>query len=122
MDYEFLTDTVDRPIARLSMDHEALGNWLTWELGSNPANLANVLSALEQLQTRKIWEFEQQGAEFNLQLTREEARVQANSMFQDGAELADDIDFYDSEAQAHCGLDDFSALIKAWCEFVGYRP
>ena len=119
MDYEFRTDLLGRHTAAFPMGHEALGNWLTSELGANVQRIEAVLAALQRIENRQSWEFELEGTEYGLQLSPEEAVVRANSLFVDVDELNDGMDYYDAESVAQCGLDDFKALLLDWIRFVG---
>lgn len=127
MDYEFSNDFIGDPVARCSMGHEALGNWLTAEIGTNAALISTLQSAIQQLQQRQIWEYHLEGSEYAIEITREEAIVRAHSLFADAGTnaysdtdgLTDDLDYYDAESLAHCGLEDFATLLRAWCQFTG---
>lgn len=124
MDYHFVTDPVHQYVARLSMDHTALGYWLTAEVGANGQRIRTLLAAIEQIQQRRRWEFELEGAEYSLQLSPEQALVRSHALFSphvdDGSESLDDgLDYFDDESSAHCGLDDFKALLIDWQQFVG---
>ncbi len=123
MDYKFTTDLVGRHIAQFTMGHEALGYWLTSELGSNAGRIASVFKAIVRIQNNESWGFELEGQEYALSLSPDEAVIRANGLdyHNDDADygLEDDLDFYDSESQAQCGLDDFKELLAAWIQFVG---
>ncbi|MFT5721963.1 MAG: hypothetical protein ACI9W6_002281 [Motiliproteus sp.] len=124
MDYEFTNDFVGDQVVRCSMGHEALGHWLTVEIGTNAVLLEKLQTAILRLQQRKAWDFHLEGAQYAIELTREEAIVRAHSLFADDGtdDSAEELDFYDAESLAHCGLEDFAALLQAWCEFIGLPP
>ncbi len=129
MDYHFSTDPIHDYVARFSMEHTALGYWLTAEIGANGSRISILLAAIERIQQRRSWEFELEGAEYSLQLSPEQALVQAHSLFTDShlsqdpdseeQEFGDQLDYFDAESRAHCGLDDFKALLIDWQQFVG---
>ena len=119
MDYEFRTDLLGRHVAHFPMGHEALGNWLTSDLGNNPQRIQGVFDAILLIENRQTWEYELEGAEYALQLSPDEAVVRAHSLYAEADQLNDDMDYYDSESQAQCGLDDFKALLIDWIQFVG---
>ncbi|MFT6917130.1 MAG: hypothetical protein ACJAWL_003487 [Motiliproteus sp.] len=121
MDYEFTNDFVGDQVVRCSMDHEALGNWLTTEIGTNAVLIEKLRAAIHKLQQRKSWEFHLEGSQYAIELTREEAIVRAHSLYAD-ADAAEELDYYDAESLAHCGLEDFAALLQAWCEFIELPP
>lgn len=121
MDYRFFYNERQIPTARLSMDHEAFGLWLSDELGSDKEQLQHILQAIGQLENGERREFEWQGRDFLLYLTRDDAEVTALTLLQEYSreELeGEDLDFYDSESRASCGLEDFKDLLMEWQEFV----
>ncbi len=120
MDYHFTSDPIEGYAALFSMGHEALGHWLTSEIGANPQQIGKLLDAIQRIEQRRSWQFELQGKEYSLQLTPDEAIIQAHSLYASVDELNDAMDYYDSESSAHCGLDDFKAALIDWCQFVGY--
>lgn len=120
MEYEFRRDLTGCIDARFSMDHEALGNWLLTEPAARPERLAPVFKAISELLAGDRWEYFLPGQEFDLKLTRSDAVVRSAALpdDNDGEELMDDdMDFYDQELQAECGLDDFNTMLDAWQEF-----
>jgi len=119
VDYTFGRDDAGRYDAEFSMGHEAIGRWLCEELGQDKAQLEQLLDAIGQLQQRRLMEYRLEGSEFSLELDREEVRVRAHSL--DGASDdtgLDDLDFYDDELEAGCGLDDFRDVLQAWRELI----
>ncbi|WP_372833957.1 YacL family protein [Pontibacterium sp.] len=120
MEYEFSQDFTG-PEARFSMGHEALGYWLTQEVGDRADKISSLFKALDNLTQGTAWDFEMEGFEYDLMLSRDDASVKAHSLNAgDEADLEEDMDFYDAESSARCGLEDFSSLLKDWAEFVGY--
>lgn len=119
MDYEFSNDFAGNQVVRCSMGHEALGSWLTAEIGTNAMLIEKLLAAIQRLQQRQAWEFHLEGAEYAIELTREEAIIRAHTLFADADELTEGIDYYDAESLAQCGLEDFAELLRAWCRFIG---
>ncbi|MGR5064881.1 YacL family protein [Photobacterium sp. DNB22_13_2] len=119
MDYEFKKNTLDGSYhAVFSMGHEALGRWLIEEVGKDFAKMESVMSQLGALKN-STQEWRIIGDELTLTLQDNEAIVQANYMFsEDDTELEDNMDFYDEEAVAVCGFEDFALVLTAWREFV----
>nr|WP_067293166.1 YacL family protein [Marinobacterium profundum] len=120
MEYTFGRDDIGRYFAEFSMGHEAFGHWLNDELGQNRQQLDSLLQTIDDLQQRKLREFELSGIEYCLWLTREEAQVRAHILDESAPddELAE-LSFYDDELQAGCGLDDFKAVLEAWRDLPG---
>ncbi len=121
MEYEFSQDFTG-PEARFSMGHEAFGYWLTQEIGARKDKLAGVFKALNKLTQGTAWDAEITGFEYDLLLSRDEAMVRAHALSAgDDLDLEEDMDFYDSESSARCGLEDFAELIDKWAGFIGYH-
>ncbi|MEH6579272.1 MAG: YacL family protein [Amphritea sp.] len=122
MDYEFSYDLTGAFCAEFTMGHEALGYWLTNELEDNQTLATSIFNAISQLQTKQRWDYVLEGTEYNLLLSRDDATVRAHALdssFDD--ELETDLDFYDDESTASCGLDDFLDILKAWLLFVNEK-
>lgn len=120
MDYEFTLDLSGDYCAEFSMGHEALGYWLTNELGSRQSVMTAIFSAIEQLQNKQRWDYEVEGAEYNLLLTRDDATVRAHGLDSDFAddEPEEELDYYDQESTACCGLEDFIEILTGWQAFI----
>lgn len=118
MDYEFRRDLYGHYQAELSMGHEALGLWLSEELGTDLVLAKNLLNKIEQLQKTEYWEHYQPGREFMLTMNPEGVEVQAALLDDSTDEAPDELNHYDQESQASCGLDDFRQLLTTWCEFI----
>ncbi|MGR2766285.1 YacL family protein [Photobacterium ganghwense] len=119
MDYEFKKNTLDGSYhANFSMGHEAMGRWLTEEVGKNFALMDEVVSQLGALKN-STREWRRIGEELTLSLQENEALIQANYLFsEDDTELEENMDFYDEEAVAICGFEDFEQVLQAWRAFV----
>ncbi|AMO57287.1 hypothetical protein GZ77_16185 [Endozoicomonas montiporae] len=120
MEYEFRRDLTGRVEARFSMGHEAMGSWLLAEPAARADRLESLFSAITALQTKECWEFNLPGQEFNLRLTRTDASVRSTVLPEEDCEDMpedDDMDFYDQELCAECGLDDFKTMLDAWQTF-----
>ncbi|MGB0468134.1 MAG: YacL family protein [Pontibacterium sp.] len=126
MDYKFEQGLTGDYQAEFSMGHEALGVWLSAELKDNSSLIEPLLKAIKELKQGLRWDYETEGYEYNLQLSRNEACVRAHCLeafddsgIEDGF-VEESMDYYDSESFASCGLDDFEALLLDWISFVGY--
>ena len=75
MEYQFCRDLIGAPEARFSMDHEAVGNWLMVELGTTPTKITQLITIVDDLINKDRWEYQLEGQEFHLKLTREQAEV-----------------------------------------------
>lgn len=121
MDYRFFYNERQLPCARLSMDHEAFGLWLTDELASNLERLDEISKAIKDILSNARQEYEWIGRDFVLRLNRDDAEVIALSLLQEYTEdeLNDeDLELYDAESRAMCGLEDFQELLLEWRDFL----
>lgn len=120
MDYDFTHDIYGAFKADFSMGHEALGYWITYELRSRQNVIAELLRVINELQQRQRLDYLMEGAEYNLILNQDEAIVRAHALdsaFDDDAP-DDNLEFYDQESTASCGLDDFIGIIEGWQQFT----
>ncbi|MCC4799602.1 hypothetical protein BCT30_23180 [Enterovibrio norvegicus] len=120
MDYEFRRNTLDDSFhAELSMGHEALGRWLVDELGTDHSEIDNVLRNLQDVM-QQGGEWNRPGKVFHLQLTQEEALVQANALLEGTDEEMPEQDFhaYEEESVSLCGPEDLMVLLEAWQDFI----
>ncbi|EOD80481.1 hypothetical protein D515_00435 [Grimontia indica] len=120
MDYEFRRNTLDDSFhAELSMGHEALGRWLVDELGTDHDAIDEVLENLK-LVMEQGGEWTRSGKVFHLQLTQEEALVQANIVLEDSEEEMPDVDLhtYEEESVSLCGPEDLLLVLEAWQDFI----
>ncbi|MGB0734092.1 MAG: YacL family protein [Pontibacterium sp.] len=118
MEYDF-TEGPYGPEAHFSMGHEALAYWLTQEVKGDTLTICQLLATADQLRQGKGWDFTHEGAEYDLLLTQTDAIVTAHSLNQNGDfDLEDDLELYDDESAARCGLEDFEDVLKDWLAFV----
>lgn len=121
MDYELHRDLYGRHQATFSMGHEALGLWLSEELGADLPLLNTLLAKVEQLQARACGEYRHAGREFDLHMSVEGIEVRATLLDNMDDEATEGLHHYDQESEAHCGLDDFRQLLEAWRDFTARR-
>lgn len=120
MDYDFTRDIYGNVCAEFSMGHEAIGSWLSEEVGDKSALIEEIIHAVEQLKARQRFDYSREGHEFDIEISMDEAIVRAHSLdIVDDADMPDEeMDFYDEESFARCGLDDFAGLMSGWQQFV----
>ena len=120
LDYDFTRDIYGDVCAEFSMGHEALGYWVTHELGTRQSSIQDIFSAIAQLQSHQRFEYELEGAEYNLLLSRENATVRAHALDSEYGEdePEEDMDLYDQESSSSCGLDDFAEMLNGWLRFI----
>jgi len=123
VDFEFRKDTLtDTYRVIISMEQMALGNWIQGTLGTDKATIALIQAEIDLLKARQKQEYRLIGEEMTLTLTQEDACACANSELIDfGEELEDDMNFYDAETVAVCGLEDFEIILQAWLAFFSQR-
>ncbi|MCV6612855.1 MAG: YacL family protein [Amphritea sp.] len=120
MDYDFTRDIYGNVCAEFSMGHEAIGSWLSEEVGEKQALISEILGAVEQLKNRQRLDYNREGHEFDIEISMDEVIVRAHTLDTDSEmDMPDeDLDFYDQESFARCGLDDFAELMIGWQQFV----
>jgi len=120
MEFEFRKDFIsEQATVKLSMDHEAFATWLEQE-GQSVNWIEDLLAKIMLLQQRSVMEVKVPGSEFLLLMNQDEVQVINHSLINDQGEgdLQDDLQFYDLETEACCGLEDFLNLIESWQEFI----
>lgn len=124
MEFEFRKDVTGELHAHFSMGCEAFSGWLLEEVGYSYALLSQLLQVIAELREEKCLEYQRKGTEYNIKLTRDEvevcdARIDFNAReLMTDASAADALDFYDAEAHAICGLDDFEEMLLEWEIFI----
>lgn len=121
---EFQFYRLDRQTVNVScsMEHEAVARWANNEIQGDLKKIKEILVILKQCQTTphtvdKIIT----GKEFSLHINRDEVMVKANILFDENLSdeiLEDDLQFYDEENMALCGLDDFIHFLNEYCQFI----
>lgn len=122
MEYEFIHDAITGEAkARFSLDHEVFGPWIEVELGHDATKLAQVLTAIDNVEKGKQSEVAITGREYSIAISQDDVEVYANAS-KDDEELsemltADHIHYDDSQGAA-CGIEDFKALLLSWSKFT----
>ena len=119
MEYQFRRDLAGKPEAHFSMNHEAMGIWVTEELGTNQHLLQKILDTIHRLSNKELWEYEYEGQDFHLVMTRSQAEIKAALLETDMySEEMEDMDYYDNESSSHCGLNDFKTMLLSWKGYI----
>lgn len=118
MDYELLRDHYGRYQATFSMGHEALGLWLTEELATDCQLLMLLLLKIMQIQKQQCWEYQKPGHEFMLTMNKDGVEIRAARLDDEDDQAPDELEHYDQESQATCGLDDFRKILEDWKLFI----
>ncbi|WP_221800376.1 YacL family protein [Oceanobacter mangrovi] len=120
MDYEFWFEG-RKPMARLDDEQALMGRWLSDEIGDDFKHLKALITTVELLLEGGLRDYQWQGKETLLQLSRDEAQVSALSvMYDEDLQVLDEqqLELQEFDQQAGCGLDDFLDLLLAWKEFI----
>ena len=126
MDYHFQRNFSGQPEAHFSMDHEAIGNWLTEELGNNNQQLEHLLHVIDSLEKGQRWEYFDDGIDYRVHLTRDGVAISAALLESEsalpepfeGCDVLAQLEYYDHECMSQCGLDDFKQLLLGWQAFL----
>ncbi|GAA5186540.1 YacL family protein [Ferrimonas gelatinilytica] len=118
MEYEFRREWGGPPMVVMSMGHEAIGRFVQEEL-STPEAVAALMQALKALPLRSGSEYRQEGREQSLVAEADEVLIQDHRLHQeDDAAESLELNLYDAEAEACCGLEDFLMLLESWHAFL----
>ena len=114
MDYEFYFDTSEqRAIARVQPPQEALGTWLSYELG---VNLEMALNVLEQLSSNQP-EWQVEGREWLLYKEEDAIWLKHHSLYDPDVEQ-DELHIDSTALSAETGSEDFEHLLRSWLSYV----
>ncbi len=108
-------------MARLDDEQALMGRWLSDEIGDDFKHLKALITTVELLLEGGLRDYQWQGKETLLQLSRDEAQVSALSvMYDEDLQVLDEqqLELQEFDQQAGCGLDDFLDLLLAWKEFI----
>ncbi|ASP49821.1 hypothetical protein B5D82_00565 [Cognaticolwellia beringensis] len=126
MEYQFIDDPITGgAIAKFSLDHEVIGPWLEVEVGTDTEKLAQLLSAMADIEAEKKLEVTITGNEYTVVFNRGDVTVQTNASM-DGLEILpdslieEDIDF-DQQDSSSCGREDFREILLSWAKFVNKK-
>lgn len=113
MEYDFHRNIYGLCEAKLSMGHEAFGNWINGNL-NNAQQCEDILQALRSAHK----EIKSSCGHFTITLQNNEISIESHNL-SDNSEIEDDqLDYYDDELSAHCGKEDFIDIIVAWRDFI----
>lgn len=120
MEYEFLRDITGVVKVRMSMGHEAVGQWFNDEVNEDLALLDNVEAAIADVKG-SVRQWQHVGKEYTLLLDEEEVMIRANKLSFEGDEMEEGMSYYDEESLSFCGVEDFQAVIAAYRAFLQGR-
>ncbi|WP_371188189.1 YacL family protein [Thalassotalea maritima] len=125
MEYTFRSDFITaKATAEFNYEHQIIAYWLENEVADNKLKLTEIIAQLEQL-TENNQELELPGQEYSILIEDGEVYVSANATLH--AEslpehlpeyLQSDVDDFEQNQQASCGLEDFLQMLNDWREFL----
>lgn len=120
MEFEFIRNTLmGEYYVKCSMGHEIVGRWLQEEIGKDPMKITQVEKLIEQSFSAPSQEHNLTGTEISLMIQGDEVLVQENALAHDhDVEMESELDFYNAESTASCGIEDFMILIERWKDFL----
>ncbi len=120
MDYEFRNNSLEGSVVALfSMEHLAIGRWFTDELAKDNKKLSEILSIIDVIAKDGISEKKFIGKGITLELSYERVLVYENCIQYDNEyALEDDMNLYDEESLASCGLEDFQHAMLSYQQFI----
>ncbi|WP_298443698.1 YacL family protein [uncultured Ferrimonas sp.] len=120
MEFEFRRELGGIAQLELSMGHEALARFINDEL----ATVAAINALRAQIAAGGFSEqvpLRHEGREQTLTIAAGEVLVQDHLLHQHEQLTDPDLELYDAESEACCGLDDFEHLLHCWGEFLQGR-
>lgn len=123
MEYEFIHDAITGEArARFSLEHEVIGPWIETEIGHSSDKLAQLLTAIDQVEKGKKGEVLITGHEYSVSINHDDISVQTNASLNGADPLPDMLTTehinLDQNEVAGCGLDDFRQLLLSWAKFT----
>jgi uncharacterized protein YacL (UPF0231 family) len=115
MDFEYRYNSSGQPVAEFSMGHEAIGRWITDELGASFPKIEQLLAIIEQIESGALVEKSIIGIDLKLSLNYED--VEVNALFDSDEELPEETNLSEDESYACCGLPDFKQAVEEWLSF-----
>lgn len=120
MEYTFRTDFITgQPLAHFSYGHEAFGPWLEQEIGKDSAKLQKITELIANVMNNN--EICRIGKEYTLTIAFGEVEISANANHIDEQlpdSLLNDVDDFEQDSTACCGLEDFVEMLNSWRDFV----
>lgn len=124
MDYHFERELgTNKAVARISLEHEGFGEFLSDEIGEDEVKLVQLLRALRP-EPHLAPAFALTGHQWSLLVDGDEVVLEPHHLYQPHDQAAerlledDAIDRIDGAAPSSCGTDDFYHLLQAWHAFV----
>ena len=135
MDFKFRKNIDGQPTAKFSMEHEAIGRWLTEEISNNKSKIVQILTLIEQFDQGSIAFKEIIGTEFQLSISHTGVEIKAlnleayytnsgmdnfnnNEFSGNDDDRSEDAELYNKESYAECGLHDFKIALLSWQEYI----
>ncbi|HCH70794.1 MAG TPA: hypothetical protein DE042_10090, partial [Colwellia sp.] len=122
MEYEFIHDAITGEAkARFSLEHEVVGPWIEVELGNDSAKLAQLLTAIDNVEKGNKSEVVITGHEYSVAISQGDVEIHSNVSLNNEEPLSEmltvDHIHYDNNESAACGIEDFRALLLSWSRF-----
>ena len=123
MEYEFIHDAITGEAkARFSLEHEVVGPWIEVELGHDSAKLAQLLTAIDNVEKGNKSEVVITGHEYSVAISQGDVEIHSNGSLNDNEPLSEmltvDHIHYDNNESAACGIEDFRTLLLSWSRFT----
>lgn len=123
MEYEFIHDAITGEAkARFSLEHEVVGPWIEVELGNDSAKLAQLLTAIDNVEKGNKSEVVITGHEYSVAISQGDVEIHSNVSLNNEEALSEmltvDHIHYDNNESAACGIEDFRALLLSWSRFI----
>ncbi|WNC68032.1 YacL family protein [Thalassotalea nanhaiensis] len=121
MEYTFKTDFITGlPLAQFSFGHEAFGPWLEQEVSKDLVKLERTIEFIVNIKSQTDSLI---GKEYTLTVENDEVEVKANVEHIESElpeNLLDDVDDFEHDSMALCGVEDFLIMLESWQQFIRY--
>ena len=122
MEYTFRRSLYGEAEAQLSSEQQAFGLWLSEDM-LMPSSVAALLEQLNGLLHNNAQPFQFQSNHYILDIDRSSVELRSKHsenecVIKELAEYDDDFQLSDDNHRAHCGPEDFYALLKSWASYI----
>lgn len=119
MEYDFFPSSLGSPIAEFSSGFEAIGDWMSNDIGADVEVIEQLLTMIDQLENRQKLEHEFISAQYLLHMDQHEVELKFKYDVQYSTQLtAEEEHAMSIENGAGCGLTDLKIALQKWREYI----
>lgn len=124
MDYQFKRDIYGNPIAKISMEQELFGRWITDDLGSNLNRVEQFISIICQIEVGQRGYYQTHTGNFEVLLSMTEVEISMSDGDLHGGyneqenQFIDESDLHGETLESSCGLTDIKSVLESWRDYI----